>query len=181
MNQFYLILVLATAMTGQAQARIGFTLEQCRTAYGKEVKSAATGIVPQQRAYGFVSDNLYVYAILSKEGKVVDITYFDNQAKVALSASSQAALWNLNVDKGRVWDDTFYRTIALNTGWDGKRAYKKLGAENFAHSVLSESNGPNALVENASKLGFQIRTMDQFWLEQKAVKQLAVKQGAIRS
>ena len=180
MKHVYLTAILAASMIGQAQARIGFSLEQCRTAYGKEVKSEVATTNSQQKAYGFVSDNLYVYAILSKEGKVVDITYFDNNAKKELSPSAKASLWDLNVDKGRVWDDTFYRSIALAAGWDGKREYKKLGKENFKHYVMHETNGPNALVENASGLGWQIRTMQQFTLEQKAIKLLTVQHLAVR-
>jgi hypothetical protein len=38
---------------------------------------------------------------------------------------------------------------------------------------MFEANGPNALVENANKLGWQIRTMEQFNLEQRAIKVLA--------
>jgi hypothetical protein len=97
---------------------------------------------PDQKAYGFIADNLYIYAILSAEGKVVDITYFDNTAKRELPTAVTAKLWDLNVDKQRVWDwvwdDTFYRTIALSTGWDAKHVYKKLGDEPGKHSVMYE-------------------------------------------
>ena len=180
MKQAYLIAILTALMIGQTQARLGFSLEQCRAAYGNEVKSEVAATNSQQRAYGFVADNLYVYAILSKEGKVVDITYFDNNAKKELSASAKASLWDLNVDKSHVWDNTFYRSINLATGWDGKREFKKLGNENFKHYVMYETNGPSALVENASGLGWQIRTMQQFTLEQKAIKQLNIKHLAVR-
>jgi hypothetical protein len=93
---------------------------------------------PDQKAYGFIADNLYIYAILSAEGNVVDITYFDNTAKRELPPAVTAKLWDLNVDKGRVWDDTFYRTIALSTGWDAKHVYKKSGEEPGKHSVMYE-------------------------------------------
>jgi hypothetical protein len=175
MKQVYLSVILATAIVGQAHARIGFTLDECRNTYGKEVKSEVAWSSPDQKAYGFIAENLYIYAILSAEGKVVDITYFDNTAKRELPLAVTAKVWDLNVDKGRVWDDTFYRTIALNTGWDGKHVYKKLGEEPGKHSVLYEANGPSALVENAKGLGWQIRTMQQFKLEQKAIKQLAAR------
>jgi dihydroxyacetone kinase DhaKLM complex PTS-EIIA-like component DhaM len=39
MKQLYLSIILAAVMIGQAHARIGFTLDECRKAYGKEVKS----------------------------------------------------------------------------------------------------------------------------------------------
>jgi hypothetical protein len=175
MKQVYLSAILAAAMIGQAQARIGFTLDECRKAYGKEVKSEVAWSSPNQKAYGFVADNLYIYPILSTEGKVVDITYFDNTAKTELPPAVTAKLWDLNVDKRRVWDDTFYRFIALSTGWNGKHVYKKLGEEPGKHSVMYETNGPSVLVENAKALGWQIRTMQQFKLEQKAIKQLAAR------
>lgn len=175
MKQLYLSAILAASMIGHAQARIGFTLEECRRAYGKEVKTEAAWTSAEQKAYGFVFNDLYIYAILSAEGKVVDITYFDNNAKAELPPSLKAKLWDLNVDKGRVWDDTFYRTIYLNTGWDGKNKYKKLGEEPFTHYVMYEANGPSALVENSNKLGWQIRTLQQFKLEQRALKQLVFR------
>src|ERR1700688_4997602 len=156
MKQCYLSAILAVSMIGHAQARIGFTLEQCRRAYGNEVKTEIAWTA--QKACGFVFNNLYVYAILSTEGKVVDITYFDNKSKAEISPSLKATLWDLNVDKGRVWDDTYYRTIYLTSGWDGKHVYKKFGKEPGRHYVMYETNGPSALVENANKLGWQIRT-----------------------
>ncbi len=175
MKNLYLTLIVAASMISHAQARIGFSLEQCRTAYGKQVKTEESGTLSPQKACGFISNNLYVYALFSKEGKVVDITYFDNKVKSVLSPTLKASLWALNVDQHRVWDDTFYRTICLTTGWNGKREYKRLGNENFKHNVMYEANGPSALVENASKLGWQIRTMQQFMLEQAALKESAVR------
>jgi hypothetical protein len=74
-----------------------------------------------------------------------------------------------------VWDDAYYQTIVLNSGWSGKHVYKKLGQESGLHYVMYEANGLNALVENANKLGWQIRTMDQFKLEQRAIKLLAAR------
>ena len=173
MKRLYLSIILAAAIIGQAHARIGFTLDECRKAYGKEVKSEVAWCSSDQTAYGFISNGLYIYAIFSAEGKVVDITYFDNHAKTELSPELKARLWEFNVDRGRVWDDAFYRTIVLDSGWNGKHVYKKLGHEPGLHYVMYEANGPGALVENANKLGWQIRTMDQFKLEQRAMKPAA--------
>ena len=179
MKHLYLFALLAAAMIGQAHARIGYTLDQCRAVYGKEVKSEVAWSSPAQQAYGFIADNLYIYAIFSAEGKVVDIIYFDNTAKKDLSPEVRAKLWERNVDKGRVWDDTFYRSIVLKTGWDGKHLYKKLGQEPYKHWIMFETNGPSVLIENAKGLGWQIRTMDQFKLEQKAIKEeVAAKDSA---
>jgi hypothetical protein len=175
MKKLYLSIILAAAMIGQAHARIGFTLDECRKAYGKEVSSEAAWCSSDQKACGFISDGLYIYAILSAEGKVVDITYFNNGAKTELSPQLKTGLWELNVDRARVWDDTYYQTIVLNSGWSGKHVYKKLGQESGLHYVMYEANGLNALVENANKLGWQIRTMDQFKLEQRAIKLLAMR------
>jgi hypothetical protein len=167
MKHLYLSAILAASMIGQAHARIGFTLDECRKAYGKEVKTEVAWTSPDQKAYGFVSNNLYIYAIVSAEGKVVDIIYFDNNAKTELPLSLKAKLWDLNVDKGRDWDDHYY----LTNCWDGKHEYKKLGEEHFKHYLMYETNGPSALVENADKLGWQIRTIQQFNLEQRVIKQ----------
>jgi hypothetical protein len=44
---------------------------------------------------------------------------------------------------------------------------------------MFETNGPSALVENAKDLGWQIRTLDQFKVEQKAIKEhVAAKESA---
>lgn len=171
MKQLYLSAILVASIIGHAQARIGFTLDQCRKAYGKEVKTEAAWTSSSQKAYGFVSNNLYVYAILSSEAKVVDIVYFDNNTKAELLPSLKAKLWDLNVDKGRVWDDHYY----LTKSWDGKHEYKKLGEEHFKHYLMYETNGPSALVENANKLGWQIRDLQQFNLEQRVIKQMAAR------
>ena len=116
-------------------------------------------------------DRSDVYAILSSEAKVVDIVYFDNNTKAELLPSLKAKLWDLNVDKGRVWDDHYY----LTKSWDGKHEYKKLGEEHFKHYLMYETNGPSALVENANKLGWQIRDLQQFNLEQRVIKQMAAR------
>lgn len=178
MKHLYLTTLLAAAMIGQAHARIGYTLDQCRAAYGKEVKSETAWSSPDQQAYEFIADNLYIYAIVSAEGRVVDIIYFDNTAKKELPSELRAKLWEQNVDKGRVWDDTFYRTIVLKTGWSGKYLHKKLGQEPGKHWIMFEANGPSALVENAKDLGWQIRTLDQFKLEQKAIKEQVAAKGS---
>ena len=48
-------------MLSQAQARIGFSLDQCRERYGEEVKTEAAWSSPSQTAYGFVAGKLYIY------------------------------------------------------------------------------------------------------------------------
>ena len=150
-------------MAATAQARIGWNLERCRTNYGHEVKveKAWCG----GTAYGFINRGLYIYAIFSPDGKVGDVTYFDNHTSDPLPPATQAHLWLVNIDKSRMWDVDNYFTF-----WDGKKSVKKLGAESFPHRLMYETNGPSALIENANKNGWQIRTMKQFQIEQSAIK-----------
>ena len=46
-------------MLSQAQARIGFSVDQCRERYGEEVKTEAAWSSPSQTAYGFVAGKLW--------------------------------------------------------------------------------------------------------------------------
>lgn len=152
-----------------AQARIGSNLEQCRANYGHEVKveKAWCG----GTAYGFVNQGLYIYAIFSPDGKVGDVTYFDNTAAKPLSKAMQEHLWAENVDKSIEWDSKYqYNNEHANMGWDGRQEYKNLGSEKGKHWMMTETNGTRALIENANKNGWQIRSMKQFQIEQSALK-----------
>jgi hypothetical protein len=159
------LLTIAAAMiiAATAQARIGWNLEKCRANYGHEVKveNAWCG----GTAYSFIKRGLYIYAIFSPDGKLGDITYFDNRTGDPLPPAMQAHLWLINIDKSRMWDGDNYFTF-----WDGKKSVKKLGYESFPHRLMYETNGPNVMIENANKNGWQIRTKQQFQIEQGALK-----------
>jgi hypothetical protein len=158
----YLVIVAAAVLTvGAAEARIGWSLEQCRRYYGPEVKAEPAWC--GGTAYAFVHDDLYIYVILGWGGIVGDITYFDNRKAQPLSQNVRDRLWSMNTE-GRAWENAQY------PGWDGKHAVKKLGAEAFPHSFICELNGPTVVIENAKDNGYQIRTMWQFLAEQKVIK-----------
>ena len=80
-------------MISQAHARIGYTLDQCRERTAKKLKTKLPG-APLPASLRFIAENLYIYAIFSGEGKVVDIIYFDNTAKAELPAALKAKLWD---------------------------------------------------------------------------------------
>ncbi len=158
----YLVVVAAAVLTvGTAEARIGWTLEQCRSHYGQEVKAepAWCGGV----AYGFIHDDLYIYAIFSADGKVADITYFDNRKAQPLPQIVRDSIFRMNTD-GRAWENELF------PGWDGRHAVAKLGAEAFPHWYIREENGTTVLIENASQNGWQIRTRPQFLFEQEVTR-----------
>ena len=165
-----LTMVAAMIVAATAQARIGLNLEQSRASYGHEVKveKAWCG----GTAYGFINRGLYIYVILSPDGKVGDVTYFDNTAGQPLSKAMQEHLWNANVDQSIAWDRTNYQFTNehANMGWDGRVERKNLGLEKGKHWTMSETNGTHVLIENANKNGWQIRTMKQFQIEQSALK-----------
>jgi hypothetical protein len=158
----YVLFIVATAITvSTSSARIGWTLEQCRSHYGHEVKveNAWCGGM----AYGFIHEGLYIYAIMSADGRVGDITYFDNLAPRPLEPLVRDRVWRENSD-GRVWSD------ALSPDWNARNTpVPKLGAEAFPHALIREQNGPTVLIENANHKGWQIRTMAQFLAEQKVI------------
>src|SRR5260370_37811836 len=75
----YVLFIVAIAITvSTSSARIGWTLDQCRSHYGHEVKveNAWCG----GKAYWFIHEGLYIYAIISADGRGGDITYFDKLA-----------------------------------------------------------------------------------------------------
>jgi hypothetical protein len=157
----YVLFIVATAITvSTSSARIGWTLDQCRSHYGHEVKveNAWCGGM----AYGFIHEGLYIYAIISADGRVGDITYFDNRAPRPLAQFLRDRVWRENRD-GRVWAD------ALSSDWNGRSTVAKLGTEAFPHSLIREQNGPTVLIENANHNGWQYRTMPQFLAEQKVI------------
>lgn len=169
MKTSLLTITAAMILAATAQARISWNLEQCRANYGHEVKveKAWCG----GTAYGFINQGLYIYAILSPDGKVGDVIYFDNTAQIPLSVEMRKHVWNANVDKSIAWDDQY---LYLNEhgimGWDGKVRHKSLGAEHFDHWTMTETNGLRVMIENANKNGWQIRSMTQFKIEQSALK-----------
>ncbi len=122
-------------------------------------------------AYGFINRGLYIYAIFSPDGKLGDVTYFDNTAPIPLSVEMRKHIWNANVDKSIAWDDKYqYLNEHGNMGWDGKVGHKSLGAEHFEHWTMGETFGTHVLIENANKNGWQIRSIRQFQIEQSALK-----------
>jgi hypothetical protein len=154
----------ATMMSGTAQARLGFTLPQCRAAYGKEVKveqSWCGGV-----AYSFNTPRWFIYTIFGPDGRVGDIIYFDKSTWKAPLPAARLQLWSENVDKGRVWEDS------ILPDWDGRRILKSLGNEHFEHWLMYEHLEATAMVANIQRdTGWQIRSMNQFMLEQHAIKE----------
>lgn len=160
MKKYLVVVAAAVLIVGTADARIGWTLEQCRSHYGREVKTEPAWC--GGTASGFIHEGLYIYAIFSADGKVADITYFDNRKARPLPQMVQDSLWRMNAE-GRVWENEMFK------GWDGKHQVAKLGDENFPHWYIREENGTTVLVGNANHTGLQIRTMPQFWVEQKVI------------
>jgi hypothetical protein len=159
MKTSLLTITAAMLMAATAQARIGWNLERCRTNYGHEVKveKAWCG----GTAYGFINRGLYIYAIVDGDGKVADISYFDNKTAGKLSAPLKEQLLRLN-QAGLEYE-------RQQTGWDGKHHSGNLGLEHFPHAVMYQPSSFLGIVENANKNGWQIRTMNQFQVEQSAI------------
>jgi hypothetical protein len=164
---FIALLALAAST---ASARIGYTLKQCRSLYGREIKTETAWC--GGKAYSFIKDELYIYAIIpEKETRVADITYFDNTAQRPLSSISQETLWKVNQFPGTTWD------FESPFHWNGRIVHKRLGQENYEHWVECSLNLKYTLIANRSKLGWQIRTQRQFNHEQRVIKQMTQEVG----
>jgi hypothetical protein len=156
-------LLAALGLSATAQARIGYTLAECQANYGRTIKSEAAWC--GGTAYGFKSGGLYVYAIIGADGRVNDISYFDNLKVAPLGPLVQESLWKQN-QGGKVYDN-------LNPFlWNAPREYKKgLGQEHGEHRVEYSWNGKEGLVMNSSKNnGLQVRSLKGFNAEQKIIK-----------
>jgi hypothetical protein len=155
-----LFALAAIFLMSTTQAKLGYTLEQCRTDYGKEVKSEPAWCGGQ--AYSFIHNGYYIYVIIPPgKDKVEDITYFDNATWKPLTKEQRDYVWSQNLDSNKQWD------VAPN--WNGKHEFRKP----YQHWVIYEkwaSKGLDGVVENAglgNKAGWQIRTLEQFHAENK--------------
>jgi hypothetical protein len=167
---------LATlTLSTTAKARIGYSLAECRAQYGHEVKTEPAWC--GGTAYSFKTSGLYLYAIIGAEGRVSDVSYFDNTKKAPLSPALQERLWIQNQG------DKVYDNLDLRL-WNARTEFKKkLGQEHGEHWLEYSWDGKEGLVMNPSRNnGFQIRSLKEFNIEQKIVKTDAkgdVRVGAV--
>jgi hypothetical protein len=155
-----LFALAAISLMPTAHARLGYTLEQCRNEYGPEVKSEPAWCGGQ--AYAFVHNGYYMYVIIPPgKDKVEDITYFDNTTWKPLTKEQRDYVWSQNLDRDKQWDS--------NADWNGKHEFKKP----YQHWVIYEKSAPkgsSGVLENAglaNKAGWQIRTLSQYYAENK--------------
>lgn len=171
MKRSILLIALFAALVLNASAKLGYTLDQCREYYGHEVKSEPAWC--GGTAYSFVSDGLYIYAILDASGKVSDVTYFDNKTWKPFPQKVKDYLYQYNIDRSRLWCDSYTgRSEHLHGDWDGREGHKSLGMEHGLHNVLaSYPDRIRTMIENGTdKGGWQYRTGVQFWYEQSFMK-----------
>ena len=154
-----LVALVATFLMSTAQAKLGYTLDQCRTDYGTEVKSESAWC--GGTAYSFIHDGYYLYVIIpAGKDTVEDITYFDNTTWKPLTKEQKEYVFAQNLDRNKQWEGT--------AEWDGKREFTKP----YPHWVIyeKEAKGVSGVVENAglaNKAGWQIRTLEQYRAEYK--------------
>ena len=169
-----LALLATLTLSATAQARIGYSLTECRTNYGHEVKTEVAWC--GGTAYSFKSAGLYLYVIIGAGGKVNDIIYFDNRKVAPLSSAARESLWKLN-QGDKVYDNFDLRL------WNSRKQFKRLGQEHGEHWVEYSWDGKEGRVMNSSKKnGFQIRSLQAFKAEQKSIQAEAkgqVRVGAI--
>lgn len=169
-----LALLATLTLSATAQARIGYSLTECRANYGHEVKTEVAWC--GGTAYSFKADGLYLYAIIGADGKVNDVIYFDNRKVAPLSSAARESLWKLN-QGDKVYDNFNPRL------WNSRKQFKRLGQEHGEHWLEYSWDGKEGRVMNSSKKnGFQIRSLKAFNAEQKSIQSEAkgqVKVGAI--
>jgi hypothetical protein len=153
-----LFALAAIFLMSTAQARLGYTLEQCRIDYGKEVKSEPAWCGGQ--AYGFIHNGYYLYVVIPPgKDKVEDIIYFDNMTWKPLTKAQRDYVWSQNIDRNKQWEGA--------GNWDGRQEFRKP----YQHWIIYQkwaSRGLDGVVENAglaNKAGWQIRTLSQFRAE----------------
>jgi hypothetical protein len=74
MNKLITTMLAVTGLAFSAQAKVGWTLEQARAHYGKEVKSEVAWC--GGTAYGFIHDGLYIYAVISSGDTIGNVICF---------------------------------------------------------------------------------------------------------
>jgi hypothetical protein len=160
-----LFALAAISVMSTAQARLGYTLEQCRTDYGTEVKSEPAWCGGQ--AYGFVHNGYYMYVVIPVgSDKVADVTYFDNGTWKPLTKEQRDYVRSQNLDRNKQWSGADH--------WDGRQELKKP----YQHWATYEKakTGLDGVVENAglaNKAGWQIRTLSQYYAENKFYQAMA--------
>lgn len=159
-------LIAATLIAASAQAKVGWTLDQARSHYGPEVKSEKAWC--GGTAYGFKTNGLYIYAVISEGNTIGSEVYFDGKGKT-LSAERKAQLVRDN-EAGVEYES------GLTVGafrWDGLHNENVLGHEYFPHTVVLRHSSNIGLVYNDIKpekvVGFQVRTTGQFAFEQQSI------------
>jgi hypothetical protein len=167
MNKLITTMLAVTGLAFSAQAKVGWTLEQARAHYGKEVKSEVAWC--GGTAYGFIHDGLYIYAVISSGDTIGNVIYFDNKGK-KLSDEKKAQLLRFNKA-----GQEFESGVAVGAfRWNGEHNYGKLGREYFKHTVILRPSSFYGLVYNDIKpeklVGFQVRSTSQFDFEQKSIK-----------
>lgn len=171
--KFIIQLIALLSLYSTSQARIGWTLEECRANYGKEVKSSQAWC--GGTAYSFLHGDTYIYAIIPEKGsQVADVSYFSNVKAGPLPADACEKFWLLN-QNGSKWDSGS-ATNWLN--WNGRKTYKSLGLERgYEHIVQYSRDSKYANVGNRTKHGYQVRTLKQFYTEQKVIKTVYLKKS----
>jgi hypothetical protein len=163
MNKTITTILALIGLAFSAQAKVGWTLEQARAHYGKEVKSEKAWC--GGTAYGFIHDGLYIYATISSGDTIGDVIYFDNKGK-KLSDAKKTQLLRFNKEGIEYEPGTFL--------WNGERNSNQLGHEYFKHTVILRPSSFYGLVYNDCRpekvVGFQVRSTSQFDFEQKSIK-----------
>src|SRR5260370_37864482 len=97
MNKLITTMLAVTGLAFSAQAKVGWTLEQARAHYGKEVKSEVAWC--GGTAYGFIHDGLYIYAVISSGDTIGNVIYFDNKGKTL--SDEKKALYFALIKRGK--------------------------------------------------------------------------------
>ena len=119
-------------------------------------------------AYGFIVGDRFIYAIVGDDGKVGDVFFaaINPSRKITKEEAAQLLTQNGAVSKARF----------IPSGYGA-------GEKKIAHFVVLSTDGKSGLVGNygpinkpeEKRLGFQIRTLEQFNAEQKTIQKLTAQ------
>lgn len=159
-------------------AGVGSTLQECRTRWGHEVKSEPSWC--GGTAYSFVQGGLYRYVIIGANGKVGDISYFDNTGKSSFKTDwhdHYNAVLQRSIPFANLWDENKQGKVFENYDprlWNWPLLYMKgYGQEKGPHWVEPSYDGKVTLIANNcanNPNGWQIRSMEQFKAQQPLIK-----------
>jgi hypothetical protein len=140
MNKIVLALMASVVLSGQSEAQIGRTLEQCEQHYGKPVSAPNRNIDPGVIQYHFVSGKLDVSVRISTNTHTATAVYYSKLDHGPFSGAEIKQLLNENGPELN-WsvDQDTHPARSDDKSWIGQKGGKAVLNAMYAH--LEEGEG----------------------------------------